>query len=144
MIHIKPWALGMILSTSATGMELHAATSIKESQLWTYKAILCMDPYHLMLATLAFSSWSTSVTTTYMEIFHKKLVICSDCKIFFLVITCWQGEFQVTWPTVLNSESLISLGINFKGIFLLSWALWRSLRCFKLVEIIWQEASRLL
>jgi hypothetical protein len=33
---------------------LHVAIGIKELQPWTYKAMLCVDPYHLSLATSAF------------------------------------------------------------------------------------------
>uniref|UniRef100_A0A2N9HN18 non-specific serine/threonine protein kinase n=1 Tax=Fagus sylvatica TaxID=28930 RepID=A0A2N9HN18_FAGSY len=114
----------MILSTSATGKELHAAISIKESRPWTYKAILCVDPYHHMLATSAFSGRIPSNLTNcpelrVMDFIQNKLIGNIPVELGSLrkLEKLYIGENNLTGgipPSLGNISSLqvLNLGLN--------------------------------
>ena len=89
MTQLESWAYGIILFSSAIGMELHAAATIKESRPWHYRGINCVEPLHLTLETSPFLQPST---------------ICFDCDISIFQITRWEEKFQPAWPTALNSR----------------------------------------
>ena len=100
----ESWAYGIILFSSATGMELHVAATIKESRHWHYRGINCVEPLHLTLETSPFLQPSTSKTTAFMVKFQRKLVICFDCDISIFQITHWEEKFQLAWPIAPNSR----------------------------------------
>jgi hypothetical protein len=119
---LSSWNDSINFCSSAAGRGLHVAISIKELQPWTYKAMLYVDPYHLSLASSAFLGWLISKTTSCTAKFHKRLLICSDCRISFLAITRLRGRSRATSPIVLTSESWTSQRMNLLGTFLLNLA----------------------
>ena len=92
----------MILSSFVTGMELHVATAIEESQLWNYKAINCVELLRLTLETLPLLGPPTWEITVFMVKFQRKLVICSDYNISTFKIIRWEEKFQLAWPIAPN------------------------------------------
>ena len=117
MIHIWCWAHGMILCTSAAGLESHVADDTKESWPSAYKAINCKDPYHLTSTTSPFLGSSIFKTTAFMVKSHMKLVICSDYKRSTLTTTHWKVKYHPACPTTPMLDSSIFFGMDLMGKF---------------------------